>query len=50
VLGDEFVEQGKWHFGRKNGKQFCLGYETAEEAEETMASYVWSVLEEYGWP
>jgi hypothetical protein len=49
ILADNWYGTGYWHFGFKDGRQFCYGYESAEAAEDKMDEYVWAVNHDYGW-
>jgi hypothetical protein len=49
LLGDEWSGNGFWHFGEKEGAQFRMGYESAEEAQAALENYVWASVEGYGW-
>jgi len=50
TIGDQATGPGNYHWGFKDGDQFRYGYETFEDAQDAMDSYVWAVVEGYGWP
>jgi hypothetical protein len=49
ILGDQWIGDGVWHFGWKDGDQFRFGYKSAEAAIDKMDEYVWAVNHDYGW-
>lgn len=50
----EFYGPGPWHWGRKDDdgeiSLYRRGYETRDDAKKVMGSYVWALVEGYGWP
>jgi hypothetical protein len=49
LLGDNWVGNGFWHFGWKDGDQCRVGYESEADALDSMDRYIWAIVEGMDW-